>query len=85
MLVFAKWIYGINFELITFLRKFVDRKSQGHRCHISRASVMISLYVKFHVHSSYAKQVGAERGGWISFQDTQLNITSYSSILDFIS
>ena len=38
-------------------------KSQGHRghrkvkCEISQALVMINLYVKFNVHSSYAKQV----------------------------
>ena len=40
-----------------------SEKSQGHRghrkvkCEISQALVMISLYVKFNVHSSYAKQV----------------------------
>ena len=38
-------------------------KSQGHRghrkvkCEISQALVMITLYVKFNVHPSYAKQV----------------------------
>ena len=38
-------------------------KSQGHRghrkvkCKISQASVMSNLYVKFIVHSTYAKQV----------------------------
>ena len=38
-------------------------KSQGHRghrkvkCEMSPALVMINLYVKFNVHSSYAKQV----------------------------
>ena len=38
-------------------------KSQGHRghrkvkCEISQALVMINLYMKFNVHSSYAKQV----------------------------
>ena len=38
-------------------------KRQGHRghrkvkCEISQALVMINLYVKFNVHSSYAKQV----------------------------
>ena len=40
-----------------------SEKSQGHRgyrkvkCEISQALVMINLYVKFIVHSSYAKQV----------------------------
>ena len=40
-----------------------SEKSQGHRghrkvkCEISQALVMNSLYVKFNVHSSYAKQV----------------------------
>ena len=40
-----------------------SEKSQGHRghkkvkCEISQALVMINLYVKFNVHSSYAKQV----------------------------
>ena len=38
-----------------------SEKSQGHRghrkvkCGISQALVMINLYVKFNVHSSYAK------------------------------
>ena len=38
-------------------------KSQGHRghkkvkCEISQALVMITLYVKFNVHSSYAKKL----------------------------
>ena len=40
-----------------------SEKSQGHRghrkvkCEIGQALVMINLYVKFNVHSSYAKQV----------------------------
>ena len=40
-----------------------SEKSQGHRghrkvkCEMSPALVMINLYVKFNVHSSYAKQV----------------------------
>ena len=40
-----------------------SEKSQGHRghrkvkCETSQALVMINLYVKFNVHSSYAKQV----------------------------
>ena len=40
-----------------------SEKSQGHRghrkvkCEISQALVMINLYVKFNVHSIYAKQV----------------------------
>ena len=40
-----------------------SEKSQGHRghrkvkCEMSQALVMINLYVKFNVHSSYAKQV----------------------------
>ena len=40
-----------------------SEKSQGHRghrkvkCEISQALVMINLYVKFNVHSCYAKQV----------------------------
>ena len=40
-----------------------SEKSQGHRghrkvkCENSQALVMINLYVKFNVHSSYAKQV----------------------------
>ena len=40
-----------------------SKKSQGHRdtrkikCEISQALVMINLYVKFNVHSGYAKQV----------------------------
>ena len=40
-----------------------SEKSQGHRghrkvkCEICQALVMINLYVKFDVHSSYAKQV----------------------------
>ena len=40
-----------------------SEKSQGHRghkkvkCEISQAFVMINLYVKFTVHSTYAKQV----------------------------
>ena len=40
-----------------------SEKSQGHRghikvkCEICQAYVMINLYVKFNVHSSYAKQV----------------------------
>ena len=40
-----------------------SEKSQGHRGHrkvkseISQALVMINLYVKCNVHSSYAKQV----------------------------
>ena len=61
-----KWMYGINFGVIykKMLRKCVDReKSQGHRghkivkCEISQTLVMINLYVKFNVHSSFAKQV----------------------------
>ena len=46
------------------MRKIVDRKkSQGHRghrkvkCENSQALVINNLYVKFNVHSSYAKQV----------------------------
>ena len=40
-----------------------SEKSQGHRgrrkvkCEISQALVMFNLYVKFNVHSIYAKQV----------------------------
>ena len=40
-----------------------SEKSQSHmvhrkgKCEISQALVMINLYVKFNVHSSYAKQV----------------------------
>ena len=40
-----------------------SEKSQGHRghrkvkCENSQALVMINLYVKFNVHTSYAKQV----------------------------
>ena len=40
-----------------------SEKSQGHRghrkvkCEMSQALVIINLYVKFNVHSSYAKQV----------------------------
>ena len=40
-----------------------SEKSQGHRghrkvkCEVSQALVMINLYVKFNVHSSYTKQV----------------------------
>ena len=46
-----------------------SEKSQGHRghrevkCEISQALVMINLYVKFNVHSSYAKQISAKSGG----------------------
>ena len=38
-------------------------KSQGHRghrkvkCEISQALVIVNMYVKFNVHSTYAKQV----------------------------
>ena len=46
------------------MRKCVDRKKrQGQRgqgkvkCEINQALVMIKLYVKFIVHSSYTKQV----------------------------
>ena len=38
----------------------------GHRkvkCEISQALVMINLYVKFNVHSSYAKQVIVLKSG----------------------
>ena len=44
-------------------------KSQGHRghrkvkCEISQALVMINLYVKFKVHSSYAKQIISAKSG----------------------
>ena len=51
-----------------------SEKSQGHRghrkvkCGMSPALVMINLYVKFNVHSSYAKQVivlkVADRRAW---------------------
>ena len=39
-----------------------SEKSQGHRgqkgqCEMSQALVMINLYMKFNVHSSYEKQV----------------------------
>ena len=40
-----------------------SEKSQGHRghrkvkCELSQALVMITLYVKFNVHCSYAEQV----------------------------
>ena len=37
-----------------------EKSHRGHRkikCEISQALVMINLYVKFNVHSSYAKQV----------------------------
>ena len=40
-----------------------SEKSQGHRghrkvkCEMGQALVMINLFVKFNVHSSYAKQV----------------------------
>ena len=52
------------------MRKFVNqKKSQGHRghrkvkCEISQALVMINLYVKFNVHSTYAKQETKGRTG----------------------
>ena len=46
-----------------------SEKSQGHRghrkvkCEISQALVMINLYVKFNVHSSYVKQVIVLKSG----------------------
>ena len=46
-----------------------SEKSQGHRgyrkvkCQISQALVMINLYVKFNVHSSYVKQVIVLKSG----------------------
>ena len=53
-----------NVEWIALTKKTVDlKKSQGHRghrkvkCEMSPALVMINFYVKFNVHSSYAKQV----------------------------
>ena len=66
-----KWMYGINFG--TIHKKMLSEsrnekicrfeKSQGHKghrkvkCEMSQALVMINLYVKFNVHSSYAKHV----------------------------
>ena len=35
----------------------VDRGYRKDRCGVNQALVMINLYVKFNVHSSYAKQV----------------------------
>ena len=46
-----------------------SEKSQGHRghrkvkCEISQALVMINLYVKFNVHSSYVTQVIVLKSG----------------------
>ena len=46
-----------------------SEKSQGHRghrkvkCEMSQALVMINLYVKFNVHSSYAKQAISAKSG----------------------
>ena len=46
-----------------------SEKSQGHRghrkvkCEIRKALVMINLYVKFNVHSSYVKQVMVLKSG----------------------
>ena len=44
-------------------KMYRSEKSQGHwghrkvKCEISQALVMINLYVKFNVHSSYAKKL----------------------------
>ena len=51
-----KWIYGINFEAIH--KKISLGKSQGHRGHRKvKCEISQALYVKFNVHSSYAKQI----------------------------
>ena len=39
------------------MRKFADRAHRKVKCELNQALVMISLYVKFNVHSSNAKQV----------------------------
>ena len=50
-------------------KKCRSEKSQGHRghrkgkCKIIQALVMINLYVKFNVHSSYVKQVIVLKSG----------------------
>ena len=48
---------------------FRSEKSEDHRghrkvkCEMSQALVMINLYVKFNVHSSYAEQVISAKSG----------------------
>ena len=56
-------MYGINLVNRANEKNCRSEKSQGHRghkkvkCEMSQALVMINLYVKFNVHSSYTKQV----------------------------
>ena len=58
-----------------------SEKSQGHRghrkvkCEMSQALVMINLYVKLIVHSSYAKQVISAKSGGQTDGQTHLVTT----------
>ena len=51
------WVNRVNEKMC---RSEKNQSHRGHRkvkCEISQALVMINLYVKFNVHSSYAKQI----------------------------
>ena len=64
-----KLIYGISSYELVNQNNCRSEKSQGQRgyrkvkCEISQALVMINLYVKFNVHSSYVKQVIVLKSG----------------------
>ena len=50
------WVNHVNEKICQSEKSQGDKGHIKVKCEISQALVMINLYVKFNVHSSYAKQ-----------------------------